>query len=227
MLTRLIGVALLAGLLAGVVTALIQYRLIEPLILSAETLEKAPPNHVGMDMPATPAFAKNSAEAMLSRVGVTAVATVGVAVGYALMLLASMLGSEARIDVRTGLIWGACGFAACGLAPALGLAPELPGSAAADLTARQIWWIATAFATACGLWLVLCGGKQWMAALGVLLLLAPQIIGAPQPAAPSSTVPAETAAAFAARSLGTQAMLWLLIGSTTGWLWSRPQGVRR
>ena len=36
------------------------------------------------------------------------------------------------------------GFVAFHLAPGFSLAPEVPGVAAADITARQIWWFATA-----------------------------------------------------------------------------------
>ncbi|MEI2612914.1 MAG: CbtA family protein [Candidatus Promineifilaceae bacterium] len=37
------------------------------------------------------------------------------------------------------------------LAPAFGLPPELPGMAAADLGARQVWWCGTALATGVGI----------------------------------------------------------------------------
>ena len=220
MLTRLIGVALLAGLLAGLVTAALQTRLLEPLILAAEKFETAPMHHDGTVMSAL------SAGASITRIATTAVATVGVAVGYALMLLAAMLAAETRITWRTALLWGACGFAACGLAPAFGLPPSLPGAAEADLTARQVWWIATAFATAGGLWLLLSGRLSWQVGLGAVLLVAPHIVGAPT-AAPTSTVPAELAAAFTARSLGLQAVLWLTLAASAGWLWHRQETSQR
>lgn len=220
MLTRLIGVALLAGLLAGLVTAALQTRLLEPLIVEAEKFEAAPMHHDGMVMPAP------ATSASMIRIATTAVATAGVAVGYALMLLAAMLATETRITWRSGLLWGACGFAACGLAPAFGLPPSLPGAAEADLTARQVWWIATAFGTAGGLWLLLRGRRAWQTALGLILVAAPHIIGAPGGVAPTSTVPAELAAAFTARSLGLQAVLWLTMAAAAGWLWSRQEGTQ-
>jgi cobalt transporter subunit CbtA len=225
MLTRLIGVALLAGCLAGVLAAGLQTAVLQPLILKAETYEVAPMVHngVAMAMPAASAAGEAAAgEAMgwLSRTAITFVATVGAAVGYGLLLLAAMEGARARIDWRTGLIWGACGFAACGLAPAMGLAPALPGAAEGDLTLRQLWWIGTAMSTAAGLWLALRGTPRWAAAAGAVLLLAPHLIGAPA-AAFSSTVPAELASLFTARSLATQSVLWLALGGFTGWFWSR------
>ena len=42
-----------------------------------------------------------------------------------------------------------------GLAPALGLSPELPGMPASDLAGRQEWWLITAAVTAGALWLFL------------------------------------------------------------------------
>ena len=219
MLTRLIGVALLAGLLAGVLAAALQTFALEPLILKAETYETAPTVHDGkaMAMPVQPVV-----PAPL-RIPITFVATIGAAVGFGLMLLATMVGSEARIDWRTGLAWGACGFAACGLAPAFGLAPALPGAAEGDLTLRQLWWMGTAFATAGGLWLILHTSKTWMVAAGVVLLALPHLIGAPHPPAFTSTAPAELASLFTARSLATQSVLWLALGGFSGWFWSRGQ----
>ena len=40
------------------------------------------------------------------------------------------------------------GFLVFGLAPGLGLTPELPGMLAEELSKRQAWWICTALATA-------------------------------------------------------------------------------
>src|ERR1700745_2045609 len=52
---------------------------------------------------------------------------------------------------RTGLFWGLAGFATFTLAPGLGLPPELPGTEAAPLLQRQLWWVTTAAATGGGM----------------------------------------------------------------------------
>src|SRR6266851_3863562 len=65
---------------------------------------------------------------------------------------------------REGLLWGLGGFVAFTAAPGLGLPPELPGMPVAELTARQIWWIATAAATATGLCLLALRPAAWTAA---------------------------------------------------------------
>jgi predicted cobalt transporter CbtA len=48
-------------------------------------------------------------------------------------------------------------------------------------------------------------------------------LGAPQPAAPESTAPAELAAQFAASSLAVQAITWALAGVLVGVLWREFQ----
>jgi cobalt transporter subunit CbtA len=144
--------------------------------------------------------------------------------GYALILLAAMGIAEdrgARIDGRTGIFWGIAGFVAFHLAPGFGLAPEVPGVAAADVTARQIWWFATAATAAAALWLI-AFGDNWMAWGGAaILLLAPHIFGAPEPDVFTGPVPTEIGALFAARALGVGLAAWVLLGSFAGYFWQR------
>ena len=64
-----------------------------------------------------------------------------------LLLLAAMLVSGDEITARKAFGWSLAAFVATGLAPSLGLAPELPGSAAAPLLARQVWWLGTAISS--------------------------------------------------------------------------------
>ncbi|WP_426034012.1 CbtA family protein [Cypionkella sp. TWP1-2-1b2] len=147
-------------------------------------------------------------------------------VGYALFLVAGYGLAEVfgkRVTLREGLLWGIAGYAAFQLAPAMGLEPELPGTMAADLTARQIWWIGTALCTAAGLGL-LGYGKGVASVIGAVLLLAiPHVIGAPELESYSGVAPPELASTFAARSLGVGLIVWSAMGALSGWLWSRPQ----
>ena len=245
MLSRIVLVALLAGGLAGLAGSLLQHLTVVPLILAAEVYEKAPKHQhhemgASVSMPeltsatqsraAAPAVTSESVAepegapwSGYERVAITTVATVGAAVGFSLMLLVLMISSGDKLDWKRALGWGAAGFVVCGLAPAMGLAPELPGSSGAALEARQLWWVGTAIATAAGLWLMLRPGAHWRIAVGVLLLLAPHVIGAPHPQAFASTVPAELAAEFTARSLVLQAVLWLMMAGFAGYFWSRGE----
>lgn len=155
------------------------------------------------------------------RTAATTVATIGAAAGFALMLLAVMLASGAQITPRSAVLWSAAAFAATGLAPALGLPPELPGSAAADIIPRQLWWVATAAATAAGLWLIFKPSGPPRIAAGLALLVIPHLAGAPHPGAFTSTAPAELAAQFTSASLAVHAVLWTLTGAASGYFWQR------
>ncbi len=236
MLMRLLSSGLAAGVLAGICVAGIQSVTTTPLILKAEVYEHAAEGHkhAGLRTPSGAAIilahdheatATSAVEdTVASRTALTTTATVGAAVGFALMLLAVMLASGIVITPQMGVLWGAAGFVVTGLAPALGLAPELPGSLAADLNARQIWWVMTAAMTAAGLWSMWRWQTIGPVLGGIALLMIPHVWGAPHLAEFASTVPAELASRFTATSLAVHAILWLLIGVLTGLFWQRQVG---
>jgi len=216
-LQRLLVVGLVAGLVAGLAVAALQHLTTTPLIVAAEVYEHA--RHVQEAAVSGVAAHEDVAQSPALRTLSTSLATAITCIGYALTLLALMLFADEAIDARRAALWGACAFAATGLATGLGLAPQLPGAAETDLVARQIWWLATAAFTGAGLYALLNMQAVWAKALGAALLLAPHLYGAPQPAAPESTVPAELAARFTAASLTTQAVAWVLAGALAGLLW--------
>jgi cobalt transporter subunit CbtA len=225
-LTRILSVGLLAGLLAGLLIAALQQVTTTPLILAAETFEKpaavpAPVHtHQGGETHVHGEGWK-PADGM-PRFFFTAITTVATAIGVAFVLMAVMVFAGVPIDERHALAWAVAGFVACGLAPAAGLAPELPGSAAGDLVGRQFWWVGTAIATAIGLWAFLRPDHHPVVRLGaIVLLLAPHVIGAPHPHELESKVPAEIAAQFTALSLVVQGLLWALVGIGVGLLWPK------
>ena len=243
---KVLSVAVATGVAVGLIIALVLQVTTTPLILKAEVYEKAAHVSEGKSVasatlrapsafllahehsaaPAAGAASKHEDEGWqpaegLQRTAATSIATIAVAIGYALLLLGCMIIARVQIDARTGLFWGAAAFVAFGLAPALGLAPELPGSAAADLLQRQLWWGATTLASGIGLYLLAFKPQITAKAAGVALLLAPHMIGAPQPTSFESTAPAELAAGFAAASLVVHALLWCLVGLGVGWCWTR------
>ena len=245
MLQRIFASALGAGVAVGLIVAIIQHVTLVPLILTAELYEdgkltvqhkhtEVPPTDIGaqvvLALPAVvgkaqahdahPAAAKD-AEGSPWRAVFTFIATTLTAVGFALLLVGAYAVSGRKVDAREGLLWGIAGFAAFALAPAFGLPPELPGSVAAELTARQTWWIATMAATAAGLGLLVFVPRPWAIALALVLLVAPHLVGAPHPHEGAGLVPPELAASFAARSLGVNALMWGLLGLATGALYAR------
>jgi cobalt transporter subunit CbtA len=232
MLKRVFLVALLAGLVAGLATAILQHFTTTPLILAAEVYETTAEQHHAAEAvahqhehaqvaahaePAKGWAPTDGWERTLS----TLVATIVSAIGFALILCAAMLIAGEEITPLRALAWAAGGFAATGLATGLGLSPQLPGSEGAVLAARQLWWAGTAFATALGLYLLLRTQSRLAWAGGILLLVAPHTIGAPQARSYTSTVPAELAAQFAASSLAIHAAFWLILGLTVGAFWIR------
>ncbi len=128
------------------------------------------------------------------------------------------------IDALRGLVWGLAGFLVFALVPSLGLPPELPGAAAAELPARQFWWIGTAGATALGLGVIAFGKPPWIKVLALPIMVLPHLIGAPQPSEHGGSAPAELAREFVIASLVTTGLFWIALGTTSGWLYRRLAG---
>jgi cobalt transporter subunit CbtA len=200
-LRRLLLPALLAGLAAGLVASILQQLFLVPLIVRSETFETAAQAWVvvGLDI-------ERAAYSLLfTCVGACAFA----------LLLAACWALQGGVNERRAVWWGLAGFAVFSLAPALGLPPELPGSHAADLAARQAWWVGTAVATAAGLWCVVFPRSRGAKLLGLVLLALPHLVGAPQPPQVDDAVPADMARAFALGSLAVSAVMWLILGALT------------
>lgn len=125
-----------------------------------------------------------------------------------------------RVSVKTGLLWGLAGFMAFQLAPAMGLEPELPGTLAAALSARQTWWALTALATAGGLGLIGYGRGVPAFLGGAILVSLPHVIGAPELGGFSGVAPPELASRFAAHSLGAGLIAWVALGGLLARLWN-------
>lgn len=212
--------ALVAAVIAGLAAFAVQSVRVVPLILAAEAYEEAAP------VPASPAGHTHEAEAWepaegFERQAYTALADVLVAFGFALILVGLFALRGRPVDARQGLLWGLAGFAVFSLAPALGLPPELPGSQAAELGLRQLWWLGTIVATGGGLALVVFQKTVVWRIAGLALIALPHLIGAPHPHEHGGTAPAELAAQFVAASLITSAIFWIVLGSSVGWLYAR------
>ena len=234
MLRRIFLTALIAGTIAGLFAAGLQHLKLIPLIAAAEVYEAAgaqadhqhsaaPAHDAGTAVHdvATPEWEPAPG---IERAGYTLMADLLTGIGFALLLAGAVALARARgyaIDARSGLLWGAAGFAVFALAPAIGLPPELPGMSAAELAARQQWWLLTAAATAAGLGLVIFARPTPLRVVGAALIVMPHLIGAPAAPHGATGVPAELAAEFATASLATAAAFWLLLGSVSGWLYRR------
>lgn len=221
---RMFFAAVFAGLAAGLAMSAVQQWRVAPLIHAAETYEAAAPAAAHTHDAATPAHDHEHDEDAWApqdgpeRLFYTVLANVLGSIGFAMLLAAVSLLTNLEVTARNGVIWGLGGFVALQLAPAFGLPPELPGMPAADLVARQAWWIATALATGAGI-LSIARLRNWLGiAVAAVLILAPHLVGAPAAPDEPSAVPAHLATAFAANSLFAGAVFWLLAGPLFGWL---------
>lgn len=222
MLTRIVTTALFAGFITGLIAALLQFWLVQPLLLHAELFENGTLQHFGGTGAGTPAHV-DWPGFDVQRDGLSLLFTALIYTGYAFLLTADIAFASEQghaITPRSGLIWGVAGFIAVQLAPALGLPPELPGAGAADVDVRQVWWFGTVAATAIGLWLVAFGKSPISWAIAIIALAVPHVMGAPEPDTLVGPVPPEITAHFAARALGTGLAAWALLGLLAGHFWN-------
>ncbi|MGY2377542.1 CbtA family protein [Pseudomonas sp. SDO524_S393] len=226
MIKRIAQTAGFTGLLAALLLTLLQSFWVAPLILQAETYENAPAaTEVAHEHAEGAAAHSHDAEAWepedgWQRVLSTTGGNLVVAVGFALML-AGLYTLRAPTRAAQGLLWGLAGYATFVLAPTMGLPPELPGTAAADLAQRQVWWIGTAASTAAGIALIVFGRNWLLKVLGVAILAVPHVIGAPQPEVHSMLAPEALEAQFKIASQLTNVAFWLALGLISAWLFRR------
>ena len=227
MFKRIAQTAGFTGLLAALLLTLLQSFWVAPLILQAETWEKPAAVQAHEHAEGTSAGHVHDAEAWepengWQRVLSTTGGNLVVAVGFALML-AALYTLRAPASAREGVLWGLAGYAVFVVAPTLGLPPELPGTVAADLTQRQIWWVSTAASTAVGLALMVFARHWLLKALGALILVVPHLVGAPQPAVHSALAPQALQTQFKLASLLTNAAFWVALGWISAWLFRRSE----
>jgi cobalt transporter subunit CbtA len=117
--------------------------------------------------------------------------------------------------------WGLAGFAVFTLAPGLGLPPELPGVPSAPLLSRQIWWVLAAATTAGGLGLVFLRRSVPASIAGLILIVLPHIIGAPELEHVETNVPSSLSHQFVVAVTLTSLIFWFLLGGLTSVIFAR------
>ena len=207
-------VALCAGAVAGGVMSVLHQVVRVPLIEQAEGFEDAAAHHARNATQATaPPRRDDHGASGVHRVLLTILADLLAGVGFALLLSAGLALRGGSISLGQGMVWGVAGFAVFSLAPALGLPPELPGAESAGLAARQVWWLATAAATAGGLALLAFGYRLILALMGLVLIAAPHLIGAPQAVVHAAVVPAELTRTFIMGAMAINLVFWVVLGA--------------
>jgi cobalt transporter subunit CbtA len=229
-LRAIVFAAALAGLIVGVVVTFAQQLGTVPLILQAEGYEQAAATAAAAAQPSAASAGDHDREHAdkswapakgFERNALTALFNVLDWIGFGLILtgLFALLGRP--VTWREGFLFGLGGFAAFVLAPGLGLPPELPGVPTAPITPRQIWWLATVVTTATGLWLIAFRPTPLAAALAILLIAVPHLVGAPTPETASTNVPAALSHRFVVAVTLTTLLSWSLLGGLAGHLYQR------
>jgi cobalt transporter subunit CbtA len=247
---RIVLCALLVGALSGLLVSAVQHWQVIPIIAAAEVFEGSAESAEEAAPLAATAHDHDHAEGAAhaheeaawepedgtERHVWTVIANVMTAIGFSLVLIAAIttwehLRGRRVASARTGLVWGAAGWLCVFAAPSLGLPPEIPGTAAAALEARQAWWLLAVACSATGLGLLafVPGRLRW---LGIAVLALPYAIGAPHIdgafAAYSDEVARQMEALTARFAIATSissAIEWLALGSLAGGAvarWVRP-----
>ena len=224
MFRRIFLTALLAGTISGLFAATVHQLKLVPLIAAAEVYETAASASQAAPRDSNHGVVEWQPDTARERALYTLLADTLTGIGFALVLTGGAALAQLRgypFDARRGVLWGAAGFTAFVLSPAIGLPPELPGMVSAALAERQQWWLLAAGATASGLALIAFARVPALRIGGAVVLLLPHLLGAPTAGHGAGMTPPELAAEFATASLAAAAAFWLLLGVVSGWLYRR------
>src|SRR5512143_708757 len=217
-------VAAIAGVLAGLGMTVAQQLTTVPLILKAEIYEEkgaATPAHDHGDAAAQSAAHEHGEGGWqpadgFERTAFTLLANIVTGVGFALLLIAASELAGGITGWRQGVFWGLAGFAVFTLAPSLGLPPELPAIPAAELGPRQLWWVATVLSAAGALALIFYGRSPLAIVAAIALLVAPHLVGAPEPPSYDTPIPEGLHHSFVVAVVLTALLFWVLLGALAG-----------
>lgn len=212
--------ACLAALVASVGFSLYQFYFVNPIIFAAELYEIA--ESVNHFMPLeSESWAPDDG---IERSFYTLLANFLMSLAYGLLLGSAMV-FRGNSSALKGLVWGMAAYLSLFVAPALGLPPEIPGMEAADLNLRQNWWLLSVVLTVIGLTVFSFSSRYYKGA-GVIFVILPHLIGAPAAKIHGFSHPDPIAVAkltelwqqFILHTSIANALLWLIIGITTGFL---------
>jgi cobalt transporter subunit CbtA len=223
MFGRLLIAALITGVSAGLIVSAGQAVRVSPLIYYAETFEEA-------------AQAEGSAHAhddgslhdhggagpgSFQRIALTVLANSLAGIGFGLVMGAAMIFANRHVNWRRGLLWGLAGFVVFALGPALQLPPDPPGIDLGSVELRGAIWAFIAFMSGLGLWLIAFRKSWWWKAVGVAVLVLPQVAGIPEFVDDQAVVPDAVIDQFIAAALLTTGVFWLCLGGIMGGVYSR------
>ena len=231
---NIILLAAIAGVIAGLGMTVAQQLTTVPLILKAEVYEQGAEAPAHSHDAAAPAHSHGEAAAGaeaeeegwapsdgFERTAFSVAANIVTGIGFALLLVAASELFGGITNWRQGVFWGLAGFVVFTLAPGLGLPPELPAMPAAELGPRQLWWVATVLCAAIALGLLFYQRSAIAVVAAIALLVAPHMIGAPQPASYETAIPEGLHHSFVVAVVLTTLIFWVLLGGLAGFFRER------
>ncbi|HFD31084.1 MAG TPA: cobalt transporter [Gammaproteobacteria bacterium] len=223
MLRSILISAILVGTISGIFLTAVQQYKVTPLILEAETYESSDDGHSHTHEKAESTEHADKADSHShdesdQRLLLSLLSNIFAGIAFAFITEAAIVYSEQKGWAK-GILWGLAGFIVFYAAPSLGLHPKLPGTSGAPLLHQQLWWVATATATAAGIAMLVFSSKSksLFKAIGVLLLASPHIVGAPVPAQIITSVPDLLMQKFVIASALTNVSFWLVLGVLSGY----------
>lgn len=224
--------AALTALFAALMLTIVQAIWVTPLIQEAESYESTRDTTASADQGAETHSVEQHAESHgfaehgdegewqpadgWQRTAFTFTANLVMGLGYSLLLMGAYLLWRQPSGLWSGVAFGVAGFVVFFASPSLGLPPELPGTVAAPVSVRQVWWATTALLTGGALLLLFSGPFSWLKALaGVALLLAPRFIPAPEPEIHAALAPEDLQHRFVIATTLANAGFWVLLGAAS------------
>ena len=227
MLKKLILTAILSGLIGGIALNTLQFMTTIPLIHHAEVFEgKGLINYTNQHKVSTAMASKIQKkpttieeEAWAPQDGTertvwTLIADIILATGFSFILLAIYLFIN-NLTLNKALGIGIVSYGIFFFLPSLGLHPELPGTVAASLNARQTWWIGTVVGSAIGFGLIFFNKNTIVKLIGLAIILLPHIIGAPMPLMHAGSAPYKMLESFEYGSFAINGVFWILLSFVT------------
>ena len=228
--------AFLSAVISGLLLGTLQSFSTTPIIYSAEKYEVTEEKALVADAYEHKTSAHSHADKAsqwgpkegTERVSYTFLADVLIAFGHSLLLtsflaLIFLKFRKPEISWRSGLIIGLGGYLSFYLATIIGLPPEVPGTVAADLHARQIWWTLTIVMTIIGLSTLYLAPNTFKIT-GLIFIALPHLIGAPHPEIhgflnqdnSAVTALSQLEQQFLVSTAWINLVYWLVLGSLSG-----------
>ena len=213
-INRIFLVALIAGGIAGLLLAELQYFVVAPLVLEVETYG------------ATSNQLKEAWPIVMDdgQIFFTVFSNIMSGILFGLLLAACYL-RHRPISWSCSIIWGLAGFFIFHLAPAFVQPQEFSVDAAVSLAVRETWWWLTVVTTALGFWMIAFKPVHYLKLSGAVLIALPHLLITAQPDVHNMLVSEELRGTLIHTSLICNAIFWMLLGPLSAFFYNRIRGV--